>query len=126
MGQGSGVAKSCGVGCRHSSDPVLLWLQRRPTATAWIQPLAGEPPYAMGTALKRQKRRRRKEKKKANLKRLYTVCFFFFVVILFCFVFLLFRAALTAYGSSLTSGGIGAAAASLCHSLSNTGSELHL
>ena len=45
---------SCGVGCRHGSDPMLLWLWRRPVATASIQHLAWEPPYAMGTALKRQ------------------------------------------------------------------------
>ena len=44
---------SYGVGQRHSSDPALLW--RRPTATALIQPLAWEPPYAMGAAPKRKK-----------------------------------------------------------------------
>ena len=33
-------AMSCGVGCRHSSDPALLWLWRRPAATAPIGPLA--------------------------------------------------------------------------------------
>ena len=43
---------SCGVGCRHSSDCLLVWLRRRPAATAPIQPLAWEPPYAMGVALK--------------------------------------------------------------------------
>ena len=42
---------SCGVSCRHSSDLVLLWLSCRP-ATALIQPLAWESPYAMGTDLK--------------------------------------------------------------------------
>ena len=41
---------SCGVGCRHGSDPALLWLWRRPGATAPIQPLAWEPPYAAGAA----------------------------------------------------------------------------
>ena len=30
---------SCGVGCRHGSDPVMLWLWGRPTAIAPIQPL---------------------------------------------------------------------------------------
>ena len=50
--KGSGVAVSCGVGLRHGSDPALLW---RPAATAPIQPLAWEPPYATGAALKRQK-----------------------------------------------------------------------
>ena len=41
---------SCGVGCRHGSDPALLWLWRRPVATALIRPLAWEPPYAAGAA----------------------------------------------------------------------------
>ena len=41
---------SCGVGCRLGSDPTLLWLWRRPVATAPIQPLAWEPPYATGAA----------------------------------------------------------------------------
>ena len=31
---------SCGVGRRRSSDPALLWLWRRPAATAPIRPLA--------------------------------------------------------------------------------------
>ena len=48
---------SCGVGCRHGSDLVLLWLWCRPGATAPIQLLAWEPPYAVGTALKRPKKK---------------------------------------------------------------------
>ena len=52
MGRGSGVAMSCGVGYRYSSDPELLWLWHRPVATALIPPLAWELPYAAGTALK--------------------------------------------------------------------------
>ena len=47
------TALSCGIGCRHSVDPTLLWC--RLAAAAPIQPLAWEPPYAMGVALKRQK-----------------------------------------------------------------------
>ena len=43
------------AGCRHGSDLVLLWLWHRLAATAVIGPLAWEPPYAMGVALKRQK-----------------------------------------------------------------------
>ena len=43
---------SCGVGQRHSSDLELLWLWRRPSAAAPIQPLAWELPCAMDTALK--------------------------------------------------------------------------
>ena len=47
---------SCGVGCRHGSEPVLLWLWRRPAAMAPIIPLAWEPPYALGAALEKAKR----------------------------------------------------------------------
>ena len=46
---------SCDVGPRRGLDPVLLWLRRRPAATAPIGPLAWELPYAAGVALKRQK-----------------------------------------------------------------------
>jgi len=49
---------SCGVGRRPSWDLVLLWLWHRPAAVAQIQPLAWEPPYAMGAALKRQKNKK--------------------------------------------------------------------
>ena len=52
---------SCGVGHRHGSDPALLWLWRRPAATAPIRPLAWEPPHAMGVALKRQKDQKKKK-----------------------------------------------------------------
>ena len=45
----------CGVGHRHSSDPVLLWVWCRSAATAPIGPLAWELPYAAGAAVKRQK-----------------------------------------------------------------------
>ena len=34
----SSVAVSCGVGCRHDSDPVLLWLWCRWATTALIGP----------------------------------------------------------------------------------------
>ena len=34
--RGSGVAASCGVGHRHSSDPMLLWLVCRPATVALI------------------------------------------------------------------------------------------
>ena len=40
----SGVAVSCGVGCRHGSDLVLLWLWCRLAAIAQIRPLTSEPP----------------------------------------------------------------------------------
>ena len=54
MGKGSGIAMSCGIGHRGDSDPALLWLWCRPSAIALIQPLAWEPPYALGAALQRQ------------------------------------------------------------------------
>ena len=64
---------SCGVGCRRGSDPMLLWLWCRLAATAPIRPLAWEPPYAEGVALKRQKTKQNKTKqnktKKKNPKR---------------------------------------------------------
>ena len=60
MGRGSGVALSGSVGHRHGSDPALLSLWQRPAAAAPVQSLAWEPPYAVGTALK----------KKTNLKQL--------------------------------------------------------
>ena len=50
---------SCGVGHRHCSDPMLLWLWWRPAATALIGPLAWEPPYAMGVALKKTKKKKK-------------------------------------------------------------------
>ena len=53
---------SCGVGCRRGWDPALLWLWRRPAATALMRPLAWESPYVVGAALKRQK-----EKEKQTL-----------------------------------------------------------
>ena len=46
---------SCGVGGKLSSDPALLWLWGRPAAAAMIRPLAWEPPYAAGEALKSKK-----------------------------------------------------------------------
>ena len=45
---------SCGVGHRQGLDPALLWLWCGPAATAPIQPLAWEPLYAVGAALKKQ------------------------------------------------------------------------
>ena len=47
---------SCGVGHRHGSDVVLLWLWRRLAAISPIGPLAWESPYAAGAALKKKKK----------------------------------------------------------------------
>ena len=46
---------NCGVGHRCSSDLGFLRPWHRPAATAPIRPIAWEPPFAMGVALKGQK-----------------------------------------------------------------------
>ena len=46
---------SCGVHCRCGLDLGLLWLWCGPLAIAPIEPLAWEPPYAAGVALKGKK-----------------------------------------------------------------------
>ena len=46
---------SYGVGHSRSLDLAWLWLWCRLAAAAPIRSLAWEPPYAAGTALKRQK-----------------------------------------------------------------------
>ena len=55
MGKGSGIAMSCGVGCKCALDPILLWLWL--AVVAPIRPLAWEPPYAASVALKRKKKK---------------------------------------------------------------------
>ena len=42
-------------------DPVLLWLWCRLMAAAPIGPLAWEPPYAKGEALKKRRKKRKKK-----------------------------------------------------------------
>ena len=55
---------NCGVGHRCGPNLVLVWPWCRPTVVALIRPLAWEPPYAVGEALKRQGRKEgRKEEK---------------------------------------------------------------
>ena len=49
---------SCGVGHRCSLDSELLWLWCRLAAVALIGPLAWEPPYAVGAALKSKKKKK--------------------------------------------------------------------
>ena len=48
----------------------LLWLWYRPAGTAQIGPLAWEPPYAAGAALKRQKRKKKKKEESKPIERL--------------------------------------------------------
>ena len=58
---------NCGVGRICGSDPALLWLWCGPAATAQIQPLAWEPPYAVGAALeKKTKKKKKKEEEEEN------------------------------------------------------------
>ena len=69
---------SCGVGRRCGSDLELLWLWCKLAATAPVQPLAWEPPYAAGAAQeiatttttkkkKKEKKRNFIRNKKVNL-----------------------------------------------------------
>ena len=46
---------SCGVVCRHGSDPALLWLWCGPAAAVLIQPLDWELPYAQVRPFKKEK-----------------------------------------------------------------------
>ena len=48
---------SRGVGHRRGWDPALLWLWCRLVAIAPIRPLAWEPQYASGVALKKAKKK---------------------------------------------------------------------
>ena len=61
-----GVAVSCGVGCRHGSDPELLWLWCRLAAAAPIRPLAWEPPYAAEAAQRNSKKTKNKTNKQKS------------------------------------------------------------
>ena len=56
---------SCGGGHTLGSDLALLWLWlwHRPAAVAPIRPLAWEPPYATGLALKSRKKKKKRKKK---------------------------------------------------------------
>ena len=49
---------NCGVGLRRGLDLVLLWLWCRLATVALIRPLAWEPPYAAGVALKPKKKKK--------------------------------------------------------------------
>ena len=51
---------SCGVGRSLGSELALLWLWCKSAATAPIGPLAWEPPYAMGVALKNKQTNKQK------------------------------------------------------------------
>ena len=52
------------MGRRLDSDLMLLWLWCRPAAVAPTGPLAWEPSYAVGVALKSQKKKEKEKKRK--------------------------------------------------------------
>ena len=70
VGEVSGVAVSCGKGCRRSSDATLLWLWCRLAATTLIRPLAWEPPCAAEAAQEMAKRQKKKKNLVPRLKEL--------------------------------------------------------
>ena len=61
---------TCGVGHRRGSDlaVVVVWLWHRLAAIAPIRPLAWEPPYTAGVALKRQQQQKKLEKRTQKVK----------------------------------------------------------
>ena len=61
---------SCGVGCTFDLDLALLWLWCRLAAVTPITPLAWEPLYAVGAALKSKKKKGKKKKTKEERKKL--------------------------------------------------------
>ena len=63
-------AVSCGVGCRRSSDPALLWLWWRPEAIVLIWPPSRELPYATSAALKKKKKTPKRKEGRKKEKRL--------------------------------------------------------
>ena len=61
------------MGRRLGSDLVLLWLWlwHRLAAVAALRPLAWEPPYAAGAALKRKGKKKKKRKSGHLLRLIY-------------------------------------------------------
>ena len=57
----------CGVDSRCGSDPVLLWLWRKPAAAALIQSLAWELSYATCAAQKKKKKQKEIKMEKFNI-----------------------------------------------------------
>ena len=85
---------TCGVGCRHDSDPASLWLWCRPAATAPFRPLAWEPSYAAGAALEKDKKKFFFNKN-LNIENIFVLLSSFWA-----FFFSLFKAVTAAYGSA--------------------------
>ena len=114
---------SCGVGHRLISDPTLLWLWLwyRPAATALIQLLDWEPPYAAGVAQEMAKKDKQTKNKETLLARCLCVCGVHFFN---CHEQepdsnIIFLVSPAVYGGSQARGQIGAVATSLHHSHSN-------
>ena len=83
MGWGSSVAVSSGAGCRWSSDPELLWLWHRPTATAPIGPLTWTSICFGSGPRKGKMTKTNKQKKKTKKNKLYYLLLKNYVTILF-------------------------------------------
>ena len=64
------VAGSVPALAQWVKDPALLWLWRRPVATAPIPPLAWEPPYAAGAAQRNGKKTKKRKKESKTAQRL--------------------------------------------------------
>ena len=64
---------NCCLGRRRGSDLALLWLKCRPEATALMGPLAWEPPYAAGVALKKTKQQKQKHPQTNKQKRIQVI-----------------------------------------------------
>ena len=57
--KGSGIAMNCGIGHRRGSDLALLWLWRRPVATATIGPLSLRTSICHGRGPKKTKSKKK-------------------------------------------------------------------
>ena len=57
----------CGVNNRHGLDLAWLWLWCKQAASALIQPLAWEFPYAVGVALKKKKEEKKRKRNESLL-----------------------------------------------------------
>ena len=68
------IHEDASSGCRHDLDPALLWLWCRPAAAAPIRPLAWEPPYATGAALKKKKTKNTQHLSNLRKKRPFRIC----------------------------------------------------
>ena len=79
---------SCGIGRRHGLEPALLWLWWRPVATDLIGPLAWEPPYAMGAALKEKDKKQKTNKKKTTKYQKHKLSQFFLSIYIFILIIL--------------------------------------